>query len=194
MGQLTNPLQSIVGKAASTLPANTGAVAAYAARAARIGSAPTVILADVSGSMAEPAHGGQSKHAALREALMQTATGRVLAFASAVRECGPADLPPPGGGTALHRALTAAIALSPGLILVISDGEPDDAGAALLAASHFPGVIDTLYIGPDSNADAKAFLRALASAGHGRYHGSDISRAGQPTLALTMRTLLLGVR
>lgn len=192
--QLANPLQNLIGKASATLPARTGAVAAAQDRINRVSNGRTVVLADVSGSMASPAWGGRSKHDILAEAIAATATGHeVLAFAARVTlVTESAALPLPGGGTALHLALRVAHERRPGRILVISDGEPDDPSAALAAAAAFPGVIDVLYIGPDSNAAAMRFLRSLAQAGHGRYEGSDIARAGQPALAHTMRRLIGG--
>lgn len=192
---LVNPLQSIVAAAAKTLPATTGAVEPYFERLRRINDGSTVILADVSGSMESPAWGGRSKYEVLKDAMVQTASRRgceLIAFSSTVYPvCSPADLPAPGGGTALHYALQAAADRKPGRILVVSDGEPDSESAALSAAASFDGVIDVLYIGPDSNSLAMRFLRALAKAGHGRYHGSDISKAGQPALAHTVQQLLL---
>lgn len=194
--QLANPLQGLITKAAATLPATTGAVAGYQQRLHRIGgNTRTVILADVSGSMKAPAWGGRTKHEILREAIagsMQPGTHELIAFsdrAILLRDAG--QLPPPGGNTALHRGLQAAVQRAPGRILVISDGEPDKEDEALAVASVFPGVIDVLYIGPDANVAAMRFLQALATAGYGRYHGSDIARAGQPALAHTVRQFLL---
>lgn len=190
-----NPLQSLIKSAATTLPATTGAVEPYAERLRRIRNRDTVVLADVSGSMDSPAWGGRTKHAVLREAIddtMRRVAHRTFAFSSDVREItSAADLPPAGGHTALHRAIDRAGELRPGRILVVSDGEPDDETAALAAARAFDGVIDVLYIGPDSNAAAMAFLRRLSEVGHGRYQGSDIARAGQPALAHTLQQLLL---
>ena len=193
--QLTNPLQGLIAKAATNLPQRTGIVNRAHERITRINSRPTVVLADVSGSMASPAWSGRTKHSVLRDAIAATAqAGRheLMAFAGGVTpSISAAELPPPGGGTALHLALQAAIGRDPGRILVISDGEPDDEQAALAAATQFGGVVDVLYIGPDANAAAMAFLRRLARAGHGQYQGSDIARAGQPALSQTMQQMLL---
>ncbi|OBY87037.1 vWA domain-containing protein [Delftia sp. JD2] len=190
--QLVNPLQSLIGKAKASLPQHTGTVAKAHDRMTRLGSGQTVVLADVSGSMDSLAWGGRSKHSLLGEAIAATAAGHeVLAFAEDVTPVPNASsLPPASGSTALHLALNAARERNPGRILVISDGEPDDEVAALAAAKAFPGVIDVLYIGPDSNAAAMRFLRSLAQAGHGRYEGSDIARAGQPALAHTVQRLI----
>lgn len=195
---LVNPLQGLIAKAAKELPAHTGAVEPYFERLRRIPRGRTVILADVSGSMESTAWGGRTKHAVLREAInltMQRERHELIAFAGAPQLLASAnDLPAPGGSTALHLALQSAIARDPGRILVVSDGEPDNEQAALTVASTFAGVVDVLYIGPDANAAAMAFLRRLAQAGHGRFHGTDIARAGQPALSHTMQQLLLETR
>ena len=196
--QVTNPLQGLIAKASVSLPQKTGAVQRAQERIDRVSGGSTAVLADVSGSMASPAWGGRSKHSLLRDAITSTfrpGQHELLAFSSRVqRLTNPAMLPEPGGGTALHLALQGALELNPGRILLISDGEPDDESAALAVATRFPGVIDVLYIGPDSNAAAMRFLRTLAMAGHGRYHGSDIARVGQPSLTNTIQHLLAGPR
>ena len=192
--QLINPLQALISKASTSLAKQTGHVAQAQERITRIQNRPSVVLADVSGSMASSAWGGHTKHAVLREAIaatLQTANHQLIAFSDRVTPVtSAASLPPADGGTALHLALDAAIARDPGRILVISDGEPDNEAAALAVAARFKGVIDVLYIGPDSNAAAMRFLQRLALAGHGRFHGSDISRAGQPALAHSIQLLL----
>lgn len=189
-----NPLQGLINQVAATTPRDTGATRAAAARAEYARTYPgTAILADVSGSMAAPAWGGHSKCHVLRDAIRASLRGDsvLVAFSSSARVIPAAtDLPEPNGSTAMHIGLRAAIAQRRGRILVVSDGEPDDEASALAAASDYLGTIDVLYIGPDSNAAAMAFLQRLARTGHGRYHGSDISRAGQPALTHTVRGLL----
>lgn len=195
-GPLAHPLQGLIAKAAQTLPARTGMVATVQERMQRIGQGGTVILADVSGSMKSVAWGGRTKHSVLREAIaatMERGPFRLIAFAAAAVELSSAaQLPAADGGAALHLGLQAASACEPGRILVISDGAPDSEEAALQQAASFGGVIDVLYIGPDSDAAAMSFLQRLARAGHGCFHGSDIARAGQPTLGTTVQQLLLG--
>ena len=192
--QLINPLQRLIAKASTDLAKQTGAVAQAQERITRINNRPSVVLADVSGSMASTAWGGRTKHAVLREAIaatLQNGRHELIAFSDRVTPVSSAaSLPEAVGGTALHLALSAAIERDPGRILVISDGEPDNEDAALATAARFKGVIDVLYIGPDSNAAAMRFLHRLALAGHGRFHGSDISRAGQPALAHSIQLLL----
>lgn len=59
--------------------------------------------------------------------------------------------------------------------LVISDGSPDNATTALGLAAQFRGVIDVLYIGPENDVEAIAFMRELAAAGGGRLRIEDLS-------------------
>jgi len=186
-----NPLQALIQQAASA-PAETGNTARYRRRFASAGTGQ-VIVADVSGSMADLAWGGKRKIEVLREALAGAPPARLIAFSSSPSEiASSAELPEPGGGTAMHRALDAASAIRPERTLVISDGQPDDEGLALASAERLSGAIDVLYIGPDGDYAAIAFMRALARAGAGRYASHDLRRAGAMLLGQTIRGLLPG--
>ena len=107
--QLINPLQGLISKASTTLAKQTGHVAQAQERITRIKNRPSVVLADVSGSMASPAWGGRTKHAVLREAIaatLQAGKHELLAFSDRVTSVtSAASLPPADGGTALHLAL-----------------------------------------------------------------------------------------
>lgn len=154
--------------AAKKLPTVTGATQAGAsARKAR----DLGIVADVSGSMSEAAGPGKRRIDVLREALSLTLpdTGaRVIAFSSTARLVEGATLPDPSGGTALHRAISLAASLGMRRLLVMSDGQPDDAGAALLAAREFGGPVDVIYCGPDNDLTAKEFMARLAQQSGGQ--------------------------
>lgn len=186
---LTNPLQSIIA-AAAKLPATTGATARHHQRQYMPG---LLIIADVSGSMAERA-GGRTKYDHLKSALDSvmgsTAGAHLLAFSSHAEECTADTLPPASGGTALHLALEAAPLYKAGHIIVISDGEPDDEARALAAAGKLPGIIDVIYCGADSNTKAMAFMRALARAGGGRVIVNDLVKSGKPLLPALKFALL----
>lgn len=175
-----NPLQGLIA-AAGKLPA-TGPVDERRRRLESAGPA-RVILCDTSGSMAESA-GARTRIRLLQEALDAqplTPEDHVLAFGSTAAECNPTALPAPAGGTALHLALLAAAAFRPRQTLVISDGRPDSQDAALAAATQLSGVIDVIYVGPDDDSDAIAFMHRLARAGCGRVLVHDITRsASQP--------------
>jgi Mg-chelatase subunit ChlD len=138
----------------------------------------SVIVLDVSGSMAFPESGRYRIDIAadvLRMALTKTPAARVVLFNALPMELvglGPTisslKLPPPDGSTALHLALNliGKMTPKPTRVVVISDGQPDDAEAALRSARALaPCAINALHVGPDNDAAAVAFLRELASAG-----------------------------
>lgn len=182
-----DPLAALLRRAA-TLPATTGETARYQQRIDSAGVG-TIIVADVSASMAEPA-GERRKVEILRDALATAPPSRIVAFSSAPRELTRVeDLPSPSGGTALHLALDAAAAMAPAQTLVISDGEPDSESAALAAADLVPGTIDVLYCGPADNIKARDFLLRLARAGGGRYTAHDL-RTAPMALGPAIRGLL----
>jgi hypothetical protein len=193
-GALANPLQSIIDQAAAkpALPR----VEAYARRLNASG--PTVLLLDVSGSMAAAAWGGRRKIDILRDAvrdLMSTDAPRLVTFAATAAAL-PADaastaIPEPAGGTALHRGIDAVSDLRPARTLVISDGQPDDEGRALAAAALLTGTIDVLYVGPDSDAAAIAFMARLARSGSGTMHKHDLMRSGSAALASVARRIMI---
>lgn len=126
-----------------------------------------VVLCDCSGSM-EDGIGGLSlskfEHLkiALEDILQTWPQIKLVAFASSAKVvAGPNQLPPPGGGTNMARALQLAATFRPRKTIVISDGLPDHAGAALAAAQAVAGSIDTIYCGPDEHP-AVDFLRQLS--------------------------------
>lgn len=173
--ELTSPLQAIVRKAAQTLPATTGRTAQQQARLERrVGK--TVILADVSGSMTGHAADGRRKIDLLREAVNAARAGaRLVVFSQHAREVD--QIPEPETNTDMAAGLETVKAFDPGTTLVISDGEPDDAHAALAVARTFRGAIDVLYIGPADNARAIDFMRRLAAAADGRVTINDLMAA-----------------
>lgn len=184
-----NPLQTLINSA-SVLPARTGIVDEFRARRAR-SAGDEVILADVSGSMAEPAWGSKRKIDLLREAVADVSGHycRMVAFASRAAPCDAAGIPEPAGGTRLDLGLAEVARLRPRTTLVISDGRPDDPDLALAAADAVTGVIHVLYVGPDSDADAMAFMDRLARRGTGRYRHADI-RERRTVLQQEIRLML----
>jgi len=149
-----------------------------------------ICVADMSGSMREPAIEGKSRFECLKIALeTHAARLQLLAFNNRVWECSPADLDNPSGGTALHSALQHARALEPIHVLVICDGEPNNPQAAIDEAALIAAncVIDALYIGPmdDAHEQGRHFMSDLAEVGRGRYIEFDMRGATQ--LQLTQR-------
>ena len=173
-----NPLQNILKSAALTLPVSTGKVAVHQARIdRRLGE--VVILSDISASMGSTAWGGQRKIDMLREAVaavMKRSAVRLFVFSNNVREV--TAVPEPEHNTNLARALLHVRTLDPGVTLVISDGQPDNAGAAIDAAKDFRGAIDVLYIGPENDSAAIAFMKRLAAAAGGEVRVYDLAKLG----------------
>ncbi|MBJ7223593.1 MULTISPECIES: vWA domain-containing protein [unclassified Brenneria] len=194
--QLSNPLQALIRKSASTLPATTGTVARYEERLNRT-DGPRIILADLSGSMESPAWGQRRKIDLLCEAVDSILGNarepvRLIAFAGTPVD-GISQLPREAlsGSTALHLALDCAARHRPRATLVISDGQPDDEEWALAAARNLPGRIDVLYIGPDIEKSAIQFMQRLARLGCGDCVTNDLAQTGQPALERSIRQLLL---
>jgi hypothetical protein len=193
---VANPLAGIVAAAAKALPAKTGETERVRARIDRGGS-DAVILADVSSSMDELA-GARRKAEILQEAidgiLPTLPAVRLVAFGSVVTDIPEGrPLPRPSGGTALARALDHIAPLRPARTLVVSDGRPDNADEALAAADRLSGTIDVIYVGPDDDAEALAFMGRLARAGAGRVVVHDLRRqpGGAEALAGAVRRLAL---
>jgi hypothetical protein len=158
---------------------------------------PSVVLLDTSTSMAEPI-GSRRRIDVLADILHQvlpaTLGVRLFAFSSAVREIERhAPLPEPEGGTALHLALAHAASLAPARVVVISDGEPDDADAALAAARELGCEIITYFAGDERNHAAVAVLRALAwCSADGLGHAAVADLRAPDRLAGELRLLLTG--
>ncbi len=158
----------------------------------------SVVLVDTSSSMCEPVGSRVRRRIdvlrdILEAVLPVTPAARLIAFDSIVREIdGAAALPEPSGGTMLHNALDFIAPLHPQQLILISDGEPQDAEAALTAARKLHCVIRTYFCGDERNHAAIAFLRALSwrsSDGFGQAVVSDLRKpeklAGALRLALT---------
>jgi Mg-chelatase subunit ChlD len=162
----------------------------------------TVLLLDCSGSMATP-EGSRTRLTLLTDAVRQvlpaTPGARVVAFASLPQELrglepGPAlQLPEPSGGTDVAAALdfVGAMQPRPTRVLLLTDGQPDDAQAALNAAKRLaPMIIDSIYIGPDNAIGALGFLRALALAA-GTVQGVAIAQSAREPAKLAQTMLRL---
>jgi hypothetical protein len=126
-------------------------------------------------------------------------TVRIFAFSSTVIELENVvgeqgvHLPDPDGSTALHRAIEHVAPLHPSPLIVISDGEPDDARAALDAACGLRCVIQTFYCGDETNRAAIAFLRDLALCSRGGVGRMRIGNLAKPEqLVADLRPLLTG--
>lgn len=173
-----NQLQHLIKRAANTLPAVTGRVAVQQERIDRR-AGRVVILADISASMSAPARGAQRKIDVLREAVagaLRQADAKLFVFSGDVREV--QAIPEPENNTNLAGALDKVRKLDPGVTIVISDGQPDKAAAALAEARQFRGVIDVLYVGPETDRAAIEFMKRLAAAAGGDVRTHDVARLG----------------
>ncbi len=160
-------------------------------------SADAIVLVDTSGSMAmHDSRGGKSRYDVALEELAQLQAhlpGKlaILAFSDSTIFC-PGGVPPLlGCGTNLAGALRfAKVADVDGMqFVVISDGEPDEARAALAEAAKYQNKISTIFVGPETDwAGGRAFLAQLAAQSGGQAVAAD--RAQE--LASKTETLLLG--
>lgn len=85
------------------------------------------------------------------------------------------DLPEPSGGTNLRGGIDFAKLTGAEHLIVISDGEPDDAPGALKAGIAFDGPIDVFYVGPP-NGPGEKFLADLCNTTGGEYAPADLGK------------------
>lgn len=145
--------------------------------------AEVVILVDTSGSMAaKDSRGGRSRYDVACEelaALQANLPGKVavLSFSGKMQVmfC-PTGVPYSfNGSTDIGGALRfAKVADVPGIrFILISDGEPDDAPAAMAEARQYRNRIDTIYVGPETLPAGRKFLQELAAASGGQQVTAD---------------------
>lgn len=160
-------------------------------------SADAVVLVDTSGSMSTAdAPGGIGRYdAACKElaGLQANLPGKVavLSFSDTVQFCPTGQPTNLRGGTDLAGALRfAKMADVPGMrFVVISDGEPDQPGAALEVARTYSNRIDVVYIGSELQRAGRDFLTTLAAASGGI--SVSTGAAGLGVLGKTVERLLL---
>lgn len=157
-------------------------------------SCDVVVIVDTSGSMGSlDAPGGRSRYdqACIELAnLQETMPGKigVISFADKVMFCPNGQPFNFRGMTDLEAALQfAKVADVPGgmRFIVISDGEPNDPGAALKVAKTYANKIDTIYVGPQYG-EGLDFLRRLAAASG----GSHVTAAQAAQLSNSVQRLL----
>ncbi len=145
-------------------------------------SADAVIIVDTSGSMyTTDSRGGKSRYDVALEELAQLQAhmpGKlaVIAFSDSPVFAPGGQPPLLGSGTNLAGALKfAKVADVPNMrFVVISDGEPDSAQAALAVAATYQARIDTIFVGPENDwHGGQAFLQQLAAASGGQHMTAD---------------------
>jgi hypothetical protein len=156
-------------------------------------TAGIALLMDTSGSMLQLA-GSRTRIDVARDiwnAVTPTAPGALLvAFDSIPHVLKSGErLPDPAGGTALHLALELVAPFRPRKVIVISDGSPDNPGAALAAARALDCEIAAYFCGDDCDHGAVAFMRALgwaSSDGLGHMAVADLRKPEQLTNELRL--------
>lgn len=158
-------------------------------------TADAIALIDVSGSMAaHDSRGGRQRYTVACEELTKlqnTLPGKlaVVAFSSETVFV-PGGMPPfLSGGTDLAGALRFVLPADGTVkFIVISDGEPEDPGECLSIAHRMTSRIDTVFVGSESDINARAFMRQLASAGQGQ----SVLAEKAAELADKVSTLMIG--
>jgi len=157
----------------------------------------SLLLVDTSVSMTRPLKTGQRRIDALRavvDGLREGGPVPVAAFGLFYTPDGTrtvqvvTDIPEPQGGTPLHDAIAFGTREGATHLVIVTDGEPDDADAAFAAAREFGNAIDVFYIG-DGNDGGARFCAALAKLTGGTCGVTDLLQPKQLTGSIR---LLLG--
>ncbi len=159
MSNLSSKFQQIINAASKLSPTNNNSLSYFAQRINNETSNNIVILIDVSGSMQATVENGIRKIDILRKAVDRPLAEKecVVTFSNrAVILPNLQSIPEPMGNTDLCLGLEAAKQYNPSLLLLISDGSPDDKSAAIALAKTMACRINTLYIGEDDNYEAIA--------------------------------------
>lgn len=149
---------------------------------ARKATTERCLLLDVSGSMDLRCRDGKRRIEHLRDIASEFEQERKFAFSFDCEEV--QFIPEADGGTAMHTAFETLKAAGVKHAVIITDGEPDKADAALEAAVGLK--LDILYVG-DQNPPPQ-FLQDLANVTGGKF-GTEILEQ-QKQIANTVRGLL----
>lgn len=179
------------------IPGSIGSLAtnSHKSIAETFSSAEIIIIVDTSGSMSDrDSRGGKTRYEVACEelaTLQRNLPGKiaVVGFSSMVQFF-PGGIPVfEGGLTDLAKALAyVKIADFPGMrFILISDGEPNEPGAAMAAAKTFKNKIDVVYVGPEDRPSGRSFLQQLAAATGGQTVTADRAKE----LAASVERLLL---
>lgn len=143
----------------------------------------TLLMVDGSGSMVERIKSGERKIDALRKVVNSLReTHHVPLAAFGVRTPGQVEVvdtvPEPCGGTPIDLAIEFGAAQGANHLIIVTDGEANDAQAAFDAARAFGGQIDTFYIGNGRDAGAR-FCSQLAEMTGGKCGVTDLGEPKQ---------------
>lgn len=141
----------------------SGAVAALPQQPQQQQAIPKALLLDLSGSMdGKTEKPGERRIDALRNLVsdMQLTSGQpVYAFSYSCERCDPNCIPEPSGGTDLAKAFKHLKVEGHKSVILITDGQPDDAAEALEEAKGLR--LEIFYVGAGRKP---AFLTQLAKA------------------------------
>jgi hypothetical protein len=159
-------------------------------------SVDVVIIVDTSGSMDQTdSRSGKSRYEVACDELRKLQASlpgkiAVISFSHDVQFCPAGVAMYFGGGTDLTRALEfVKVADVPGMqFILISDGQPDEAGSALRVARTFENKISVIYVGPEDQPSGRDFLQRLAAATGGKAITADRAKE----LAASVQFLLKG--
>lgn len=128
----------------------------------------SALMLDVSGSMATPLGPNERRIDKLRILVGQFRDQRRFEFSYGCSELTASESPSePAGGTNMTEAFNCAKREKLTHLVLITDGEPDNADTALEAAKGMK--IDVFYVGDDGNQKAKDFLVKLGKVTGGSY-------------------------
>lgn len=152
------------------------------------------ILADCSESMLSQVVGTTDTRIDLVNAAAATyPKAQRLAFNGTVRHLGPDEEFFAWGGTFICPALRFLAAWRPVWVLIISDGQiidSEEEACEIATKIAQLAIIETLYIGPDSEKEAMAFMQRLAHIGSGTPTRHDTTKPQQISLETVIRGLL----
>jgi uncharacterized protein with von Willebrand factor type A (vWA) domain len=151
----------------------------------------TVLLLDTSGSMEE----GHPRRIDLLWKAVQAlktpqARWKVATFNSRCRWAAVEAVPDPMGGTDLAHAFAVIGEARPARVTVVTDGQPDDMGAAHEAALALHCPVSVLFVGDASDRDAIAFCQRLCAATKGTFATEVLTLAALSKTTETIRKML----
>jgi hypothetical protein len=157
-----------------------------------MGARRSMLLIDVSGSMAEAIRSGGRKIDALRGVVKSLREECPVPTAAFGMNHGHVVLvesvPEPQASTPMAAAIEFAQREGANHAVIVTDGQPDSEGATFAAARSFGGPIDVFYVG-DGNDRGAQFAKELAALTGGTANLADL---GKPKELQGKITLLLG--
>jgi hypothetical protein len=153
----------------------------------------TVLLLDTSGSMSEgdPDRRIDLLWKGVQAIKTPTSTWRTAIFNDRCRWTSLETVPTPSGQTYLAQAFHEVGRVSPTLITLVTDGEPNDHDAALTAAVALQCPINILYVGDPNGTEAIIFCRQVCEQTKGTFATEVLTLQSVQTVATTMRKMLV---